>query len=241
MQGHNRPTHKSTVYFIDDDADLRDSLRWLVETGGYGYEAFAGAREFLTAFDPRTSGCILLDCRMPEMNGADLFAELRRRDVKMPIIFMTGYGDVPTAVRALQDGAFDFVEKPCNRKKLLDCINQAVEYDTQARILQAQKQAAQNRLKSLTHAESEVMQRILEGKPNKRIAADLNISERTVEYRRARLMKKLGARSVSDIVHAALTCEFAYDDPRFQTAVPHFISHQQVPSGERSPMENSSP
>ena len=192
------------VYVVDDDASVRRSLQWLVESIGLKAAALASAREFLTAYDASQPGCLVLDLRMPDMSGLELQEELARRGQGIPVIIITGYGEIPAAVRAMKAGAIDFIEKPFSEHTLLERIQeaagQAVEVfrDRQARLELTTK------VRCLTPREATVMQCVVDGLANKQIAARLNLSEKTVEVHRSRLMKKLGAHSVAELVRIAL-------------------------------------
>lgn len=203
--------HQPTVYLVDHDVDLSDSLKWLIESGGFCYRPFANAQDFLSNFDSEAVGCLLLDLRLPDKSGFELFAELEDRNVEIPVIFMTGYGDVSVAVRAFRAGAFDFIEKPCDRTFLLERIGRAVSSDAQRRRRQAEREYLEKRMAVLSQAESEVLDRILSGESNKQMAAALSVTERAVEYRRSGLMKKLGAQSVAELVRLATIYEQADD------------------------------
>lgn len=190
----------ATVYVVDDDPDMRDSLRWLLKTVGLRVEAFGSAEEFLGGFAPSGPGCLVLDVRMPGTSGLDLFEELARRGEGLPVIFITAYADVPMAIRAMKSGAVEFVEKPFNRQTLLEKIQRAVRQDVERHREHADREAIRARFLSLTDKEREVLEAILEGEPNKAVAARLNVSTRAVEMRRASLMKKLGVRSSMELV-----------------------------------------
>jgi FixJ family two-component response regulator len=192
-----------TVYLVDDDADLRDSLRWLMETVGLRVRAFGSAAEFLGAERSEGPGCLVLDVRMPGKSGLDLFEELVARGEGMPAIFVTAFADVPMAVRAIKSGAVEFVEKPFNRQALLDKVQRAIEEDARRRDLLAHREALDARFRSLTAKEREVLELIAEGLPNKAIANRLEITTRAVEMRRASLMRKLAARSLADLLRLA--------------------------------------
>lgn len=194
----------ATVYVVDDDDDMRDSLRWLLKTVGLRVEAFATAEEYLRAPAPRGPGCLVLDVRMPGTSGLDLFEELARRGGDMPVIFITAFADVPMAIRAMKSGAAEFVEKPFNRQTLLDKIQRAVRQDVERHRARADREAIRARFLSLTDKEREVLDAILDGEPNKAVAARLDISTRAIEMRRASLMKKLGVRSAMELMRLAI-------------------------------------
>jgi FixJ family two-component response regulator len=202
-----------TVYLVDDDADLRDSLRWLMETVGLRVRSFGSAAEFLREFSPDGPGCLVLDVRMPGKSGLDLFEELVARGEGMPAIFMTAFADVPMAIRAMKSGAVEFVEKPFNRQNLLDKVQRAIEEDARRRDLLADRQALESRFRSLTDKEREVLDLIKEGLPNKAIAVRLEITPRAVEMRRAGLMRKLAARSLAELLRLAYARDAEHSGP----------------------------
>ncbi len=193
-----------TVFVVDDDDGVRRSLAMLLGSVGYTVAANASARQFLTDYDPQRSGCLVLDVRMPEMSGLELQRELNIRGVTIPVIFITGHADVPMAVEAMKDGAFDFIQKPFRDQDLLDRVNRALEVDAANRASSAQREVVLERRAALTPRETEVMDLIVEGRANKVIALDLSMSERTVEIHRSRVMEKMGARSVAQLVRMAM-------------------------------------
>jgi two-component system, LuxR family, response regulator FixJ len=190
----------STVYIVDDDDGMRRALSLLLNTVGHKTAAFAGPREFLEKFKADTAGCLLLDIRMPGMSGLELQQHLNRMGSMLPVIFITGHGDVPMAVQAMKEGAFEFVEKPFRDQDLLDRINHALELDKENRSTLALRADVLQRFESLTPREKQVMERVVDGAANKVIAIDLGLSERTVEIHRAKVMEKMGARSVAHLV-----------------------------------------
>lgn len=192
------------VFVVDDDPAVRDSLRLLLKSAGLSTQLYANAQAFLDDFDPRRPGCVVVDVRMPGMNGLELQAALNARNAALPLIVMTGHGDIPMAVQAMKAGAHDFVEKPYDDDHLLSRIEQCLRLDAAARAKDASAQQNVAMLAKLTAREREVMALLVEGKPNKVIAARLDISTRTVEVHRARIMEKLNARSLADIVRLAL-------------------------------------
>ena len=181
------------VYVVDDDAALRDSLRWLLESAGHRVATYASAKAFLAADAAEQGGCLLLDIRMPGMSVPELQDKLKRRCRAIPIVFITGYGDVPMAVNAVKKGAFDFIEKPFNDQALLVLIDNALAIDAKAR-------RAAARFETLTRRERKVMKRIVAGKRNQDIAAELTISIKTVEAHRAAVMQKTGVDSLAALV-----------------------------------------
>ncbi len=198
-----------TVYIVDDDPDMRDSLLWLMTTVGLRVEVYASASAFLDGFRPGGPGCLVFDVRMPGTSGLDLYETLVARGEGMPVIFITAYADVPMAVRALKSGAIEFVEKPFNRQALLDRVQRAIKDDAERRRLLADVEAIRERFRRLTDKEREVLDLIKEGQPNKAISATLGITPRAVEMRRAGLMKKLGARNLAELLRLTLEQETA--------------------------------
>lgn len=189
-----------TVYLVDDDAAVLDALGELLGSVGLACESFADAAGFLADADAGRRGCLVLDIRMPGMSGLELQSELRRRDCRLPIVFITGHGDIPMAVTAMKRGAFEFLQKPFRDQEFLDCVHAALKKSCALQALDAEQARIAGRLDSLTAREREVLDRIVDGRPNKAIAAELGISRRTVEYHRACLMEKMSARSAADLV-----------------------------------------
>ncbi|HEU4530148.1 MAG TPA: response regulator transcription factor [Steroidobacteraceae bacterium] len=189
-----------TVFVVDDDEAVRNSLRLLLKAVGLPTELFRSADEYLKAFDNGRSGCLVLDMRMPGMSGLELQEELNRREAILPIIFITGHGDIPMAVEAMQRGALDFLQKPFRDQELLDRINRAIEKDRAGRALLGNRETIRARIASLTPREQEVLTMVAQGKANKVIAADLDLSQRTVEIHRAHVMEKMGANSLAHLV-----------------------------------------
>ncbi len=198
---------ESTVYIVDDDPDMRDSLRWLMSTVGLAVETYDSADQFLREFTGNGPGCLVFDVRMPGTSGLDLFEMLTARNEGMPVIFITAHADVPMAIRAMKSGAVEFVEKPFNRQTLLEKIQRAIKDDIARRALLADRESIQARFRALTDKEREVLGLIMDGRPNKAIASLLEITPRAVEMRRASLMKKLGTRSVVEMMRLALAIE----------------------------------
>jgi two-component system, LuxR family, response regulator FixJ len=193
-----------TVFVVDDDRAVRESLALLVQSVGLEVETFAGAGEFLDAYRPDRRGCLITDIRMPGMSGLELQERLTENGYHIPVIVLTGFGDVPAAVRALKGGAVDFVEKPFNPQALLDLVQQALVRDTELREQAAREADLAERMALLTPREREIMALVVAGKANKVIAIDLSISERTVELHRGRIMKKMQARSVAELMRSVL-------------------------------------
>ncbi len=195
----------ATVFIVDDDQAVARSLRWLIETVRLKVETFASAQAFLDGYDETKPGCLVLDVRMPGMSGLELQERLAaRRAYHVPIIFITGHGDVQMAVRAVQTGAFDFVEKPFNDQDLLDRIQRAIVFDAEQRGKEVQRAQLRSLFSSLTPREREVLDRVVEGLSNKAIANSLGLSAKTVEVHRAKVMEKMHARSLSDLVKMAM-------------------------------------
>ena len=194
------------VFVIDDDEAVRHSTEMLIRSMGLRAESFASAAEFLDDFDPQQPGCLILDIRMPGMSGLELQEHLVERNVSVPIIFVTGHGEVPMAVKAMKAGAVDFIQKPFRDQELIDRVHFALEEDAEARAKAADIQAIDAKMQTLTARETEVMQLVVDGKANKEIAFDLELSPRTVEIHRARVMSKMGAGSLAELVRMALTC-----------------------------------
>jgi FixJ family two-component response regulator len=193
------------VYVIDDDDGMRRALNLLLSTVGYKTLVFANPADFLAQFDPDTHGCLVLDIRMPGMSGLELQQHLNRTGSMLPVIFITGHGDVPMAVQAMKEGAFEFIQKPFRDQDLLDRINHALQQDAETRGNLARRADIVRRLETLTPRERQVMDMVVDGSANKVIAIDLNLSERTVEIHRAKVMEKMGARSVAHLVKLQLS------------------------------------
>jgi FixJ family two-component response regulator len=196
-------TIEPVVYVVDDDQAVRDSLRWLIESIGHQVNTYGNAQTFLDDYDPDRPGCIVLDVRMPGMSGLDLQDRLRERSIQIPIIVITGHGDVPMAVRAMKSGALDFVEKPFSDQVLLERIQQALDLDSEYREKYQRIRDIATRHASLTPREREVMDQVVAGHANKVIAYELGVSMKTVEAHRGKVMRKMKARSLSDLVQMA--------------------------------------
>jgi two-component system, LuxR family, response regulator FixJ len=201
------PLHPSTpiVYIVDDDDGMRRALDLLLNTVGHKTAAFSRPREFLASFKADAPGCLILDIRMPEMSGLELQQQLNRMGSTLPVIFITGHGDVPMAVQAMKEGAFEFIQKPFRDQDLLDRVNHALKLDADNHSTAARRVDVQHRLDSLTPRERQVMAMVVDGAANKVIAIDLHLSERTVEIHRAKVMEKMDARSVAHLVKLHLT------------------------------------
>jgi FixJ family two-component response regulator len=190
----------ATVFVIDDDDAVRNSLRLLLKSVGLPVQACASAQEFLPAYDPRQPGCLVLDVRMPGMSGLELQQQLNLRGAIIPVVFISGHGDIPMAVEAMQHGAFDFLQKPFRDQDLIDRVQRALERDAANRAQLQETDRIRARWESLTAREREVLELVTEGKPNKVMAADLGVSQRTVEIHRARVMEKMEAHSLAQLV-----------------------------------------
>ena len=195
---------KGTIYIVDDDEAVRDSLQWLLEGQDYRVRCFESAESFLGRYDPREVACLIADVRMDGMSGLELQERLIERQSPLPIIFITGHGDVPMAVDAMKKGALDFIQKPFKEAELLSLVERML--DTAVEQFEASNQAATREalLSKLTSRESQVLDRIVAGRLNKQIADDLNISIKTVEAHRANIMEKLSVSTVADLLKIAL-------------------------------------
>jgi FixJ family two-component response regulator len=197
-------TRHATVHVVDDDDAVRSSLRLLLKSVGLPTVAHASAHEFLAAWDGDQPGCLVLDVRMPGMSGIELQAELNQRGAIIPVIFISGHGDIPMAVEAIQHGAFDFLQKPFRDQDLIDRVQRALASDAEHRQLLQQRETLRQRFDLLTPREQEVLQLVTQGKANKVMAGDLGVSQRTVEIHRARVMEKMGAQSLAQLVRMVL-------------------------------------
>lgn len=195
--------HDTVVFIIDDDEAVRDSLELLLRSEAIPTRCFASANEFIEHFDGQVQGCLLLDIRMPGMTGLQLRDWLDKRDAKLPIIFITGHGDVPMAVEAMRRGAIDFIQKPFNDEELLERVREALEDAADELADQQRTKRFAERYGQLTPREQEVMSQVVAGLANKVIALNLDISQRTVEIHRGRVMHKMGVRSVAELVRVA--------------------------------------
>lgn len=198
-------TQNPVVFVVDDDQAVRKSLEMLIASVGMQVETFAAAHEFLEVCHPSMAGCLVLDVRMQGMSGLELQKALKERDIDLPVIIITGHGDVPVAVRALKLGAFEFLEKPFSKQILLEHIREAVEVNSVARSRRAQHEQASERFTALTERERQVLDLVVEGKLNKQIAARLGVSKKTVDVHRAHVMHKLNVESVAELVELVVT------------------------------------
>ena len=197
---------KPTVFIVDDDPAIRDALSLLIELDDIAVETFEDAEAFLARCQPSWRGCLLTDVRMPGMSVVELQAELARRGINLPLIFLTGYGDIPMSVKAMKAGAVDFLTKPVTGTALLEAVHTALDEEEKRIGEAAAREAAAARLASLTVQETRVMQLAIAGHSNKEIARSLDISHRTVEIHKARVMQKTGAASVVELARLATTC-----------------------------------
>jgi len=202
-------TQANKVYIVDDDDAVRRSLELLLKTVNIESVGFASGDEFVDQFDAGMQGCIVLDIRMPGMSGLDVQKTLKEHGNSMPIIFITGHGDVPMAVEAMQHGAFDFVQKPFREQELMDRVSHALSHSQELHEEEALRRDVRTRYETLTPREREIMSCVVRGQANKVIAMDRDVSQRTVEIHRARVMEKMMARSLAELVRMSLLLEEA--------------------------------
>lgn len=194
----------ATVFVVDDDEAMRNSVYWLLDSVSLAVKMFASAGDFLASYDACQSGCLLLDVRMPGMSGMELLEQLGSRGIRLPVIMITGHGDVPMAVRALQHGAFDFIQKPFNGQELLDRVHRALKLDDENRQKYSHIDALRSHFAVLTVREREIMELVVAGDSSKVIGRKLGISSRTVDIHRANVMRKLNVRTIAELVQARL-------------------------------------
>ncbi|MBN1437040.1 MAG: response regulator transcription factor [Sedimentisphaerales bacterium] len=192
------------VFVVDDDEAVRKGISLLLKSVSIETETFGSAQEFLDAYNPGRPGCLVLDVRMPGMSGLDLQDHLAEQDIQLPIVIVTGHGDVPMAVRAVKMGAVDLIEKPFRDQVLLECVQKALQLDKELRKDAEERARIKERLSDLTPREHQIMQMVVTGKPNKVIAKELGLSQKTVEFHRAHVMAKTEAGSVAELVRLAL-------------------------------------
>jgi FixJ family two-component response regulator len=202
---------QQTVYVVEDDEAVRDSLELLLKSDGKPVKTYDNANAFLKDYAESMAGCIVLDIRMPGMDGMELQKKLNEKHSILPIIFVTGHGDVPMAVDAMKEGAIDFIQKPYREEALLEKIDAALSQDVEQRKTLGEKQEILRRVKSLTPREHEIMDRMIEGQANKVIAIELEISQRTVEIHRSRVMHKMGTHSLAHLVRMILSVKDLID------------------------------
>lgn len=200
-----------TVYVVDDDEAIRTLWRWLMESNGIAVQTFASAAEFIAEYRPRGPACLVLDVRLPGMSGPELQEHLKQRDVEIPIVFVSGHGDVPTAVHAIKSGAVDFIQKPFGYREMLTIIQKALQRDAESRSGRVRRTQVAARMGTLTERERAVLQRVIEGKANKVIADELAISVKTVEFHRSKVMEKMQAGSVAELVQLTLNTAAGID------------------------------
>ena len=200
-------TQAQAVYVVDDDEAMRDSLRWLLESAGYRVSSYSTAARFLAGYRRDHASCLVLDVRLTGITGLELQQELNRRGDSLPIIFITGHGDVPMAVEAVKNGAFHFLEKPFKDAEILRLIENAATQSTPGAVAKAQRRCAAAKLETLTQREREVMDLVVQGRKNKQIAEGLGISVKTVEAHRAKAMEKMEVTSVAELVSATLSAK----------------------------------
>jgi RNA polymerase sigma factor (sigma-70 family) len=196
-------TEPATVFLIDDDVSIRRGLKRLLRVAGYAVEEFGSAGEFLRREKSSAPGCAILDVRMPQMTGPELFDRMVEGGYSLPVIFLTGYGDVPTSVHAMKGGAVDFLLKPVDAESLLQAIEKAISRHTARQAVEQANEVIQARLRTLSPREREVMEHVVRGEPNKVVAANLGISEKTVKVHRHRVMEKMKAESLAELVRLA--------------------------------------
>ena len=202
---------QQTVYVVEDDEAVRDSLELLLKSDGKPVKTYESANAFLKDYSDKMAGCIVLDIRMPGMDGMELQKKLNEKHSILPIIFVTGHGDVSMAVDAMKEGAVDFIQKPYREEALLEKIEAALEQDLEQRKTLDEKQEIIRRVKSLTPREAEIMDRMIAGQANKVIAIELEISQRTVEIHRSRVMHKMGTHSLAHLVRMVLSVKDLID------------------------------
>lgn len=212
------PDNTPTVFIVDDDPDMRESLEFLLKSLGIVTRTFASAGEFLAAFQMWQPGCLVCDVRMPDMSGLDLFEHLSAAGSKLPVILMTAYADVPMAIRALQAGAAEFIEKPFNAHLMLERIQRALAQDSERRAALSTWEEFGNGMSELTDKERETLDMLMDGAAHKVIAARLDISERAVEMRRASVMKKLRVNSLAELIRRVTQYELLF--PKRRTPTP---------------------
>ena len=195
----------ATIFIVDDDPAIQDSLSWLLETVGYSVKAFLSAQAFLDAFTPEMRGCMILDIRLPGMSGLQLQQKMTADGIRLPVIIISGHGDIPMAVKAMQQGALTFLEKPFRDQELLDSIQDALERDDRNRKIDSLREQVRQRLDTLTPREHEVLERIVEGDSSRVIGEFYDISVKTVEVHRAHVMEKMQAKSLPELVQMVLS------------------------------------
>lgn len=198
-------TDPATVYIVDDDDAVRDSLLELLESVNIPASGFSSATGFLDEYDTEMRGCLVLDVRMPGMSGMELQHKLKERGARLPIIFITGHGDVPMAVEAMKNGAVEFIQKPFRDQELLDCIQLTLERSEREQVRFSRRESIERARESLTARENEILDYIVSGHANKFIALELGISQRTVENHRANILRKMGVRSTPELIRRVVS------------------------------------
>ncbi len=196
-----------TVFIVDDDPAVRQALMTLVRSMRLRAESYESAQQFLDAFDADRPGCMLLDVRMPGISGLGLLEQFNREEIPLPTIVMSAYGDVPMVVRAMKAGALNFLEKPCRDQQLWEAIQEAIKWDADHRERMALRAQVRHRLQQLTRGEHDVLALLIDGKPNRTIATELNLSVRTIEVRRAKIMDKMKADSLAELIRLTLSAD----------------------------------
>jgi FixJ family two-component response regulator len=194
------PALSATVYIVDDDASFLKAVSRLLRAAGYIVQTFAAVADFLTELAPQATGCVVVDLQMPGQSGRDLQSILATSDNPMPVIFLTGHGDIPTGIHAMRDGAVDFLTKPVKKENLFAAVERALVRDAAERAQRARKRDLRHRFEQITPREREVLAHVISGKLNKQIAFDLGASERTIKAHRASIMEKLNVQSVAELV-----------------------------------------
>ncbi len=198
-----QPASTATVFVVDDDEGLRNAIEFLLDTAGLTAKTFSSGKAFLEYYRPQMRGCMLLDIRMPDISGLEFQEKIRELQINLPVILISAYGTIPLAVRAMREGAFDFIEKPFDDEFLLKRLREAISFDIDQRADDQKVREAREQLTSLTAREKQVMSYVVAGKLNKQIAAELGISAKTVENHRARVMDKMGVKGLAELVHIA--------------------------------------
>ena len=193
----------AVIAMVDDDLSVRRSLQRLIRSAGWNAESFASAQEFLARPGPGTPSCLVLDLRLPGLSGLDLQKRMAEIGLEIPIVFLTGHGNIPASVQAMKAGAVEFLTKPFDEEDLFQAIQEAIERDRRTRQQRAEKRELKNRYASLTAREREIMEQVISGKLNKQIASDLSITEFTVKFHRGHIMRKMQADSLADLVRMA--------------------------------------
>jgi len=206
--------NEPTVFIIDDDPAVRQALSVLVRSMNLHVESLESADQYLQAVDPNRPGCLLVDVRMPGTSGLELLERLQQSEARLPVIVMSAYGDVPMVVRAMKSGALNFLEKPCRDQQLWEAIQEGLRWDTAHRRRLALRAKALHRLSKLTEGECEVLRLLTRGQSNKTIAAQLGLSVRTIEVRRSKIMRKMKADSLAELVQLTLAAEADWESPR---------------------------